>query len=113
MEVTSLEALALLNSGEKFDLILSGLMTPYYDGLGLLERTQAEYPDIPVILMTGMSDMSAVLAAIRNGAHDYLLKPFERDQLLGTVRRALDNRELKMQNGAYQTNLESLVATRT
>ena len=108
---SGLEALALLNSSEKFDLILSGLTMPYDEGL--LERTQAEYPDIPVILMTGMSDMSAVLTAIRNGAHDYLLKPFERDQLLGTVRRVLDNRELKMQSGAYQTNLESLVATRT
>jgi DNA-binding NtrC family response regulator len=42
-----------------------------------------------------------------------LLKPFEREQLLATVRRALENRRLKMENRAYQTNLESLVAKRT
>jgi putative nucleotidyltransferase with HDIG domain len=58
-------------------------------------------------------DISVALAAIRNGAYDYLLKPFEREQLLATVRRALENRRLKMENRAYQTNLESLVAART
>ena len=44
---------------------------------------------------------------------DYLLKPFEREQLLATVRRALENRRLKLENRAYQTNLEVLVAQRT
>jgi len=58
-------------------------------------------------------DISVALAAIRNGAYDYLLKPFEREQLLATVRRALENRRLKQENRAYQTSLESLVAART
>jgi putative nucleotidyltransferase with HDIG domain len=53
------------------------------------------------------------LAAIRNGAYDYLLKPFEREQLLNTVSRALENRRLKVENRTYQTNLESLVKART
>jgi putative nucleotidyltransferase with HDIG domain len=53
------------------------------------------------------------LAALRNGAYDYLLKPFERDQLLATVGRALENRRLKLENRTYQTNLESLVEART
>jgi putative nucleotidyltransferase with HDIG domain len=53
------------------------------------------------------------LAAIRNGAYDYLLKPFEREQLLAMVRRALETRRLRMENRAYQSNLESLVAART
>src|SRR4029077_20794568 len=51
--------------------------------------------------------------AIRNGAYDYLLKPFEREQLLATVSRALENRRLKIENRTYQTNLECLVAART
>src|SRR5262249_5963011 len=58
-------------------------------------------------------DISVALAAIRNGAYDYLLKPFEREQLLATARRALENRRLKLENRAYQTNLEALVAART
>jgi putative nucleotidyltransferase with HDIG domain len=58
-------------------------------------------------------DISVALAAIRNGAYDYLCKPFEREQLLATVRRALENRRLKLENRAYQTRLEELVAART
>jgi putative nucleotidyltransferase with HDIG domain len=63
--------------------------------------------------VTAVHDISVALAAIRNGAYDYLLKPFEREQLLATVRRALENRRLKLENRKYQTELESLVAART
>ncbi len=110
---SGLEALALLNSGEEFELMLSDLMMADLDGIGLLERTKEKYPDMPVVMVTAVHDISVALAAIRNGAYDYLLKPFEREQLLATVRRALENRRLKMENRAYQTNLESLVAART
>ena len=64
-------------------------------------------------MVTAVHDISVALTAIRNGAYDYLLKPFEREQLLNTVRRALENRRLKLENRAYQTNLEALVAQRT
>src|SRR5215470_7861015 len=107
------EALALLESGEQFELMLSDLMMAELDGIGLLERTKEKYPDMPVVMVTAVHDISVALAAIRNGAYDYLLKPFEREQLLATVRRALENRRLKMENRAYQTNLESLVKART
>src|SRR4051794_21571991 len=107
------EALAILESGEEFELILTDLMMSGMDGLGLLERTKERYPDLPVVMVTAVHDISVALAAIRNGAYDYLLKPFEREQLLAIVRRALENRKLKMENRAYQTNLESLVGART
>jgi cyclic di-GMP phosphodiesterase len=110
---SGLEALAMLNSGEEFELMLSDLMMAELDGIGLLERTKEKFPDMPVVMVTAVHDISVALAAIRNGAYDYLLKPFEREQLLATVRRALENRRLKMENRAYQTNLESLVAART
>ena len=110
---SGLEALALLNSGEEFELMLSDLMMADLDGIGLLERTKEKYPDMPVVMVTAVHDISVALAAIRNGAYDYLLKPFEREQLLATVRRALENRRLKLENRAYQTNLESKVAART
>jgi putative nucleotidyltransferase with HDIG domain len=64
-------------------------------------------------MVTAVNDISVALAAIRNGAYDYLLKPFEREQLLATVRRALENRRLKLENRAYQTKLEDLVEQRT
>ncbi len=110
---SGLEALALLDSGEEFELMLSDLMMAGMDGIGLLEKTKERYPDMPVVMVTAVHDISVALTAIRNGAYDYLLKPFEREQLLNTVRRALENRRLKLENRAYQTNLEALVAQRT
>jgi putative nucleotidyltransferase with HDIG domain len=110
---SGMEALALLASGEDFELMLSDLMMADLDGIGLLERTKEKYPDMPVVMVTAVHDISVALAAIRNGAYDYLLKPFEREQLLNTVSRALENRRLKVENRIYQTNLESLVKART
>src|SRR6266581_3004969 len=110
---SGLEAIALLDSGEEFELMLSDLMMADLDGIGLLERTKERFPDMPVVMVTAVHDISVALAAIRNGAYDYLLKPFEREQLLATARRALENRRLKLENRAYQTNLEALVTART
>src|SRR3954454_18635099 len=107
------EALAILESGEEFELILTDLMMSGMDGIALLERTKEKYPDVPVVMVTAVHDVSVALAAIRNGAYDYLLKPFEREQLLAMVRRALENRRLKLENRAYQTNLEALLSART
>src|SRR5271154_2346152 len=110
---SGLKALAILDAGEEFELMLSDLMMADLDGIGLLERTKEGYPDMPVVMVTAVHDISVALAAIRNGAYDYLLKPFEREQLLNTVSRALENRRLKVENRTYQTNLESLVKART
>src|SRR5881394_890386 len=107
------QALEVLGSGEEFQLMLSDLMMAEMDGIALLDRVQDCYPDMPAIMVTAVHDISVALAAIRNGAYDYLLKPFEREQLLATVRRAMENRRLKLENRAYQTNLETLVAART
>src|SRR5208282_6797349 len=110
---SGLKALALLEAGEEFELMLSDLMMADLDGIGLLEQTKEGYPDMPVVMVTAVHDISVALAAIRNGAYDYLLKPFEREQLLASVRRAVENRRLKAENLAYQTKLESLVSART
>src|ERR1700681_1851763 len=110
---SGLKALALLDAGEEFELMLSDLMMADLDGIGLLERTKERYPDMPVVMVTAVHDISVALAAIRNGAYDYLLKPFEREQLLNAVGRSLENRRLKVENRTYQTNLESLVEART
>src|SRR5215471_15154246 len=110
---SGIEALGVLDSGEPFELLLSDLMMAGLDGMGLLERVKERFPDMPVVMVTAVHDISVALGAIRNGAYDYLLKPFEREQLLATVRRALENRRLRMENRVYQSNLESLVAACT
>ncbi len=110
---SGVEALAILESGDEFDLVLSDLMMAEMDGMGLLERAKERYPDMPIVMVTAVHDIQAALQALRQGAYDYVLKPFEREQLLHTVRRALENRRLKRENDAYRTNLEALVAART
>src|SRR5450432_1191137 len=94
---------------DSYDLILSDLLMPGMDGLKLLEHVQAYDPDIPVILVTAMHDLSVVLKAIRNGAYDYILKPFEKEQLYLSVRRALEHRRLVKENNHYQRGLELMV----
>ena len=108
-----LEALAQLDSGKRFELMLCKLRMPNLDAIGILERLKDKYSDIQLVVTTSVQDISVALAAIRNGAYDYLLKPFDREQLLNTVSRALENRRLKVENRTYQTNLESLVKART
>src|ERR1700689_54161 len=110
---SGIEALSILESGDEFDLVLSDLMMAEMDGIALLERSKERYPDMPVVMVTAVHDIQVALQALRNGAYDYLLKPFEREQLLATVRRALEHRRLKRENDAYRTNLEALVAART
>ncbi|HEY4960144.1 MAG TPA: HD domain-containing phosphohydrolase [Candidatus Limnocylindrales bacterium] len=107
------EAIAALKADDSYALLLSDLAMEGMDGFGILERVKRLYPQLPVVMVTAVHDISVALAAIRGGAYDYLLKPFEREQLIATVRRALENRRLKLENISYQTNLEALVSART
>ena len=95
------------------DLVLSDMVMPEMDGLKLLEWIRAHDKDIPVIMVTAMHDLSTALDAIRCGAYDYILKPFEKDQLYMSVRRALEHRRLLRENRNYQRNLEKLVDEQT
>src|SRR5690242_9030675 len=98
---------------DTFDLVLSDIVMPEMDGLKLLSELRVLDPDVPVIMVTAMHDISIALEAIRAGAYDYILKPFEKDQLHLSVRRALEHRALVLENGTYQSDLEHLVAERT
>jgi putative nucleotidyltransferase with HDIG domain len=106
------QALGILAAGAEFELMLSDLMMAEMDGMALLERSKQSFPDMPIVMVTAVHDISVALPAIRNGAYDYLLKPFAPEQLLAAVRRALENRRLKLENRAYELNLESLVEAR-
>ncbi len=98
---------------DSYDLVLSDIVMPEMDGLKLLAELRLDDPDVPVIMVTAMHDISIALEAIRAGAYDYILKPFEKDQLYLSVRRALEHRALVMENRTYQSDLEQLVAERT
>jgi len=110
---SGVEALSILHSDDGYSVVVSDVIMDAMDGLTFLSKVRLEHPDLPVVMVTAVHDISVALAAIRNGAYDYLLKPFEREQLLASVRRAVENRRLKLENLAYQTKLESLVSART
>lgn len=69
-------------------VIISDVRMPGMDGLQLLERLQADDPDLPVILLTGHGDVPMAVEAMRSGAYDFLEKPFTPQHLLGGLRRA-------------------------
>jgi putative nucleotidyltransferase with HDIG domain len=107
------EAIAALRVDSGYALMLSDLVMDGMDGLALLQRVKRAHPQLNVVMVTGVHDISVALAAIRHGAYDYLLKPFEREQLLTIVTRAVENHRLKAENLAYQNKLETFVAEQT
>ncbi len=96
-----------------FDLVLSDLVMPGVDGLKLIELVRGYDPEVPVIMVTAMHDISTAIEAMRRGAYDYILKPFEKEQLFLSVRRALEHRRLIYENRLYQQELERRVEERT
>lgn len=74
---------------EYFDLIITDLRLPDYDGIELMSDFKKEFPQIPVILMTGYSDVNTAVKAIKNGASDYISKPFNPEEVLLVVSNAL------------------------
>ncbi len=112
-QASSVEAAIPMLASKSWALILSDLVMPGTNGLTLLEYAQRHHHDVPVVMVTGVNDISVALEAMRMGAYDYLLKPFQREQLLAVVARAIEKRRLEMENLAYKNELESLVKART
>src|ERR1700761_8307478 len=97
----------------QFDLVLTDMVMRDGNGMTLLERLRFDHPQTPVVMVTAIQDVSVAISAMRNGAFDYLLKPFEREQLLTAVNRALGHRKTLRENESYQQNLEQIVQART
>ena len=106
------EAIEFLDKGS-FELILTDIVMQEGNGLVLLERIQEKTPNLPVIMVTAIHDISVAIDSMRRGAYDYLLKPFEREHLVATVQRALDHRQALQESHTYQQNLEQVVRART
>lgn len=79
-------------------VILSDVRMPGLSGLELLAEVQRRDADLPVILLTGHGDVPMAVEAMRDGAYDFLEKPFSPDALLNSLRRALDKRGLVLEN---------------
>jgi response regulator RpfG family c-di-GMP phosphodiesterase len=94
-------------------LVLSDIDMPGGDGLELLDRIKSYDSDLDVIMVTGAVDADTAIHAIRQGASDYVTKPFNLDEVQIVVERTLEKRRLILENQAHQDHLEELVTQRT
>ena len=81
------------------DAIITDIRMPGIDGIDLLERIKAGHPELPVIIMTAHSDLESAVSSIQGGAFEYIPKPFEVDEAVAVVRRAIEH---KKQNEVVQ-----------
>lgn len=86
-------ALSIMES-EEVDLVISDLVMLQMDGLKLLNKTKEIYPYIPFIIITGFGTIPSTVKAMRDGAYDYITKPFDNAGLISTVKKALEYRSL-------------------
>ncbi len=91
-----------LAEGGPFDLAIVDLRMPDVDGLEVTRRLGALQPGIPVIILTAFATIDTAIEAIREGASDYLSKPFRMEQLVIVVRRILESRRLARENLQYR-----------
>ena len=83
----------LEGGGGEPDVLISDVRMPGTDGLRMLKILQRKFPDLPVIIMTAHSDLDSAVASYQGGAFEYLPKPFDVDEAVALVRRALRHRE--------------------
>jgi two-component system, NtrC family, nitrogen regulation response regulator GlnG len=78
---------------EEPDVIISDIRMPGMDGITLLEKVKQQSPDIPVIIMTAYSDLDRAVSAFQGGAFEYLSKPFDVDEVVSLVKRAITHKQ--------------------
>ncbi|MBV8855880.1 MAG: response regulator [Acidobacteria bacterium] len=106
------EALELLGSGE-FGLVVSDIAMPGMSGLELIPRVRGLSPDTLVIVVSGSQELESAVDALRAGAFDYIVKPFDLEHLQFAVRRALEHQRLLADRRGYETYLERMIERRT
>src|SRR5262249_49884545 len=85
------------------DIVLTDLAMPEVDGMQVLERRRPKDPSVPVFMLPAHGSERVAVAAMKAGAFDYMPKPFDPDELVLAVRRAVDWRELRLQNARLRT----------
>lgn len=98
------QALAALASHE-FDVMFTDIRMPGKKGTELLQDIKTAYPEVIVIMITALDNADTAIESMRLGAYDYIVKPFNLDQVLVSANRALDKRHLENTNREYQKYL--------
>ncbi len=96
--------------GGDIDLVVTDLKMPGLSGIELLHAVKTVAPDLDVILLTAFGTIEEAVKAMKDGAYDFITKPFQRQQLVRVVRAALERRDLIRQNRALQEELAELLS---
>lgn len=106
------QALAVMRVSE-FELVISDITMPGMSGLEMLPQAKHLAPNTVVVMISGMQTVESAIGALRLGAFDYLMKPFDLRQVEAVVKRALEHHELIVAKLRYENHLEELVEQRT
>ncbi len=93
----SRDAMRLLST-QKIEVMLLDLSMPHISGEELLSLVTKDFPEIPVIIITGLNDVETAVGCMKSGAFDYMVKPVEKSRLISGVKRAIELRELQWEN---------------
>jgi response regulator RpfG family c-di-GMP phosphodiesterase len=106
------EALDALTA-QKFDLVVSDITMSGMSGLEMIPHALSLSPETVVVMVSGMQTVESAIEALRVGAFDYIMKPFDLRQVEAAVKRALEHHELREAKRRYENHLEELVEQRT
>jgi len=95
---------------ERWDLALLDIKMPGMDGLELQRRMREAHPEIIIIIMTGYASVETAVQALKDGAYDYITKPFDPDDLTHAIHKALDHFHTKQENVRLRESLEEIQA---
>jgi response regulator RpfG family c-di-GMP phosphodiesterase len=106
------EALARL-AGTNYELVVSDITMPGMSGLDMIPHVKGTSPNTVVVMISGMQTVESAIEALRLGAFDYVMKPFDLRQVEAVVTRALEHQDLIVAKQRYEDHLEELVEQRT
>jgi DNA-binding NtrC family response regulator len=96
-----------LLASQEIEVMLLDLRMPHISGEELLPAITTDYPEIPVVVITGTNDVDTAVKCMQHGAFDYMLKPVEKSRLIGGVKRAVELRELQRENQLLKAHVLS------
>jgi len=90
----------------KIDVVLTDIIMPEMSGTDLLGKIHTTNPDVPVILMTGYADLNTAVDAIKKGVFDFIIKPYQPEQIINSLEKALQNKRVTEMERIYKQLLE-------
>jgi response regulator RpfG family c-di-GMP phosphodiesterase len=96
-------------SADEFDVVLLDIDMPYMSGMEILPKIVISHPDISVLMMTAVDDIQTAIEAMREGAYDYVTKPFYMDDLVLRIEKAIERKRLIVENRDFRSRMEQKV----